>query len=433
MYSYYVNGGNRLSGSVNVQGSKNSVLPILAASYLVCGKSVIHNCPELSDVDVTIRILKHLGCSVKRENTTLYIDSTDASGFSVPDELMRELRSSVIFLGAVLGRNKKAVISSPGGCEIGLRPIDLHIFAMEKLGTETEEEHGRIFCKAENGLTGNTVTLSFPSVGATENALLASCTAKGTTTLINAAREPEIVDLCNFLNSCGAKIRGGGESVIVIDGVKKLNGTEHTVICDRIVAATYLAAGAVTNGDITVKNTIPAHLNAVLPVFSETGCTVDIKNDEIRLKAPKRLNRINKVVTQPFPGFPTDAQSQICAMAAVADGTSVIVENIFESRFKHIPELIRMGASVRTECKVAVIDGVKRLHGADVISPDLRGGAALVIAGLCACGKTVVGDIYHIERGYSDFCENLRSLNADIRKVKINEKIRFCEKTEEAE
>lgn len=418
---FIVNGGRRLCGSINVQGSKNSVLPILAATYLANGVSVIHNCPLLSDVESTVKILKNLGCKVTREGKTLTVDSTNAGNFEIPEELMREMRSSVIFLGAILGKTKKAVISTPGGCEIGLRPIDLHLMSMRKLGAVIEEEHGTLMCSAPEGLKGTVITLSFPSVGATENAILAAATAQGTTTLVNAAREPEISDLCDFLNGCGAKIHGGGESLIVIEGVKKLNAAEHTVICDRIAAATYLVAGALTRGDISIKNTVPAHLGTILPVFEEAGCDISVRCREIRLKAPAVIKRIDKIITQPYPGFPTDAQAPVMTLSAVADGTSVIVENIFESRFKHVPELSRMGAKIRTEGRVAVVEGVKKLYGAQVVSPDLRGGCALVLAGLCADGQTTVSEIRHIERGYEDFENNLCILNADVRKVSENE------------
>jgi UDP-N-acetylglucosamine 1-carboxyvinyltransferase len=327
---------------------------------------------------------------------------------------MREMRSSVVFLGAILGRAKKAKISTPGGCEIGLRPIDLHLFAMRKLGVEIEESHGQLVCTIPEKLKGSKITLTFPSVGATENTVLLASVSDGTTTIINAAREPEIVDLCNFLNKCGAKISGAGESIIVIEGVKKLCGSEHSVICDRIAAATYLFAGAITGGDVSLKNTVPQHLNSILPVLEETGCEISIKCNEIRLKAPLKLGRIDKLITQPFPGFPTDAQAPIMTLATVADGTSVIVENIFESRFKHVPELLRMGAKIRTEGRVAVIEGVKRLYGASVVSPDLRGGSALVLAGLTAHGTTEVGSLKHIDRGYENFENNLCMINADI-------------------
>lgn len=417
MESYEINGGRRLCGSIKAQGSKNSALPILAAAFLVGGVSVIHNCPRLSDVECTIRVLKHLGCKVKREGDTLTVDSTCPEGFEIPETLMREMRSSVIFLGAILGRMNKAVISTPGGCEIGLRPIDLHLTAVKKLGAVVKKEHGKLSFCAPDGLKGAKITLSFPSVGATENTILAAVTAEGTTTLVNAAREPEICDLCDFLNSCGAKIRGSGESIIVIEGVKKLSPVEHTVICDRIAVTTYLVAGALTHGDIAVKNTVPAHLSSVLPLLEESGCRVSVRCGEIRLKAPLRLSRMDKIITQPYPGFPTDAQAPFMTAASVAKGTSVIVENIFECRFKHVPELLRMGAKIRTEGKVAVIDGVERLYGAAVVSPDLRGGSALVLAGLCAEGKTTVSEIKHIKRGYEEFSENLCILNADIRTV----------------
>ncbi len=418
MASLVINGGRRLSGSITAQGSKNSALPILAATYLVKGKSIIHNCPRLSDVESTLKILENLGCKIERKGNDLTIDSSNAFGFEIPENLMREMRSSVIFLGAILGKTGRAVISTPGGCEIGLRPIDLHLFAMRKLGVNISEEHGKLECSIPEKLKGAKITLTFPSVGATENAILAASVAEGTTTIINAAREPEIIDLCDFLNKCGAKISGAGESIIVIDGVNNLKATEHSVICDRIVASTYLFAAAITGGDITLKNTVPGHLGAVLPVLEETGCDISIRCGEIRLKAPLKLHRIDKLITQPYPGFPTDAQAPVMALTTIADGTSVIVENIFESRFKHVPELLRMGAKIRTEGRVAVIEGVSRLYGASVVSPDLRGGSALVLAGLSAIGTTEVADIKHIDRGYENFENNLCMINADI--VRIN-------------
>lgn len=418
MSAFVINGGRRLNGSLRVQGSKNSVLPILAATLLVKGKSVIHNCPMLSDTHCTVKILRTLGCKVIRNGNTITVDSTDASGYEIPEDLMREMRSSVVFLGAVLGRVGKAEISTPGGCEIGLRPIDLHLYAIKKLGVEIDDSHGRLSCTVPDKLVGTKITFSFPSVGATENAILTAVTADGVATIVNAAREPEITDLCNFLNSCGAKIKGAGESVITIEGVKTLTGCEYTVICDRIAAATFLVAGAVTGGDVELNNTVPIHLNSVLPLLEEAGCDIRVRCKSIRLKAPRKLNRIDKLVTQPFPGFPTDAQAPFTTLATIAKGTTVIVENIFESRLKHIPELVRMGAKIRTESRVAVIDGVDRLYGAEVFSPDLRGGASLVVAGLCAVGTTTVRNIAFIDRGYEDFENNLCSLNADIyRKV----------------
>lgn len=418
MSAFVINGGRRLNGSLNVQGSKNSVLPILAATLLVKGKSVIHNCPELSDTRSTVKILRTLGCRVLQSENTITVDSTDAAGYVIPEDLMREMRSSVVFLGAVLGRMGKAEISAPGGCEIGLRPIDLHLYAIRKMGVTIDDSHGRLSCQVPDRLRGVKITFSFPSVGATENAILGAATAQGVTTIVNAAREPEITDLCNFLNACGAIIKGAGESVITIEGVKALKGCEYSVICDRIAAATFLVAGAVTGGDVELNNTIPAHLNSVLPLLEEAGCDVRVRCKSLRLKAPRKLNRIDKLVTQPFPGFPTDAQAPFTALATIAKGTTVIVENIFESRLKHIPELVRMGAKIRTESRVAVIDGVDRLYGAEVFSPDLRGGAALVLGGLCAVGTTTVRNTAFIDRGYEDLENNLCSLNADIsRKV----------------
>lgn len=416
MSAFVINGGRRISGSIRVQGSKNSVLPILAATVLVDGISVIHNCPNLSDTDSTVKILRNLGCKVKRDGNSIIVDSAHITNTEIPEDLMREMRSSVIFLGAILGRMKSAVISTPGGCEIGLRPIDLHLYAMKQLGVNVDDNYGKLTCSVPGEMKGKKITFSFPSVGATENAVLAAVTAKGTTTIVNAAREPEIIDLCEFLNKCGGEIHGAGESVITINGKDKLHPCEYSVICDRIACATYLIAGAVTGGDVKLENTNPIHLNAILPLLEETGCNINVRCKEIRLKAPLRLNRIDKIITQPYPGFPTDAQAPFTTLVCVAKGTSVIVENIFESRFKHIPELVRMGAKIRMEGRVAVIDGVDRLYGAEVVSPDLRGGAALVLAGLCAQGVTTVKNISFIDRGYEDFENNLCMLNADIKR-----------------
>lgn len=419
MSAFVINGGRRLSGTLPVQGSKNSVLPILAATLLVEGKSIIHNCPMLSDTDCTIRILKSLGCKVQRQGDVVCVENTESDVCEIPGTLMREMRSSVVFLGAILGRRGKATISAPGGCEIGLRPIDLHLYAVKRLGVVVEDDYGKLVCSVPDGLKGAKITFSFPSVGATENAVLTAVRAQGTTTIVNCAREPEIVDLCDFLNKCGAKISGAGESVIIVEGVKTLKGCEYSVICDRIAATTYLTAAAVTGGDVELFNTAPQHLSSILPLFEEAGCDVRVRCKNIRLKAPRRLNRIDKIITQPYPGFPTDAQAPFTAVATVANGTTVIVENIFESRLKHIPELVRMGAKIRVEGRVAVVEGVERLYGADVVSPDLRGGASLVLAGLCADGTTLVKNTQFIDRGYENFENNLCMLNADVyRKVK---------------
>ena len=415
-----INGSKRLTGEIEVHGSKNSVLPILAACVLSQGENIIHNCPMLSDVDAALKILVELGCKVKREEHTVCVDSSGVNGFEISDSLMREMRSSVIFLGAILGRTGKAVLSTPGGSEIGLRPIDMHISAMEQLGAEVFEEHGRLHFKCKNGLHAARVILPFPSVGATENIMIASCVAKGTTVITNAAREPEISDLADFLNGCGAKIHGAGDSTIIIDGVEKLTATTHTVIPDRIAASTYLLAGAITHGRVCIKEIIPAYLGALIPVLKQSGCDVSVSNRWICISAPPRLSRVKTVRTMPYPGFPTDVQAPLTAMLSVADGTSVVVENIFECRYKHVSELIRLGAKINVEGRTAVIEGVPYLTGASVVSPDLRGGFALVIAGLAATGETVISGVEHIDRGYENPEKLLSLLGADIKRIKEN-------------
>lgn len=415
-----INGSKRLTGEIEVHGSKNSVLPILAACVLSQGENIIHNCPILSDVDAALKILVELGCKVKREEHTVCVDSSGVNGFEISDSLMREMRSSVIFLGAILGRTGKAVLSTPGGCEIGLRPIDMHISAMEQLGAEVFEEHGRLHFECKNGLHGARVILPFPSVGATENIMIASCVAKGTTVITNAAREPEISDLADFLNGCGAKIHGAGDSTIVIEGVEKLTATTHTVIPDRIAASTYLLAGAITHGRVCIKEIIPAHLGALIPVLKQSGCDISVSNRWICISSPPRLSRVKTVRTMPYPGFPTDVQAPLTAMLSVADGTSVVVENIFECRYKHVSELIRLGAKINVEGRTAVIEGVPYLTGASVVSPDLRGGFALVIAGLAAKGETVISGVEHIDRGYENPEKLLSALGADIKRIKEN-------------
>lgn len=417
METIIAQGGERLRGEITVHGAKNSALPILAACVL-CGKeSVIHNCPRLTDVDAAIKILLHLGCKVTRENRCITVDSSDMNKNDIPDELMREMRSSVVFLGPVLARMGEVHISAPGGCEIGLRPIDLHLEAMKRLGASVDEEHGRINFLCPGKLKGNKITLSFPSVGATENIMLAAATAKGRTVVVNAAREPEISDLADFLNGCGAHILGAGEGTLVIDGVERLYGTEHTVIPDRIAAATFLSAAAATHGRIVLHDVIPAHIAPVLPALEETGCDIQVRSREISLSAPPKLHRIRTVRTMPYPGFPTDAQAPVMAAACVAEGTSVFIENIFESRYKHVSELIRLGANIKVEGRMAVIEGVSYLSGAPVVAPDLRGGSALIIAGLCARGETRISGIYHIDRGYENIEESLRQIGAKIRRV----------------
>lgn len=418
MEEIIIEGGKRLSGEITVHGAKNSALPILAATVLTTKKTVIHNCPRLTDIDAAINILKHLGCIVQFEDEYLTVDASNINCSDIPDDLMREMRSSVVFLGAILARMGKASFSTPGGCEIGLRPIDLHLFAMGRLGAKIKEEYGRLECECPNGLVGDEIILSFPSVGATENAMLAAVLAKGRTTIINCAREPEISDLADFLNGCGARISGAGEGTIVIEGVKSLGGTEHTVIPDRIAATTYMAATAVTQGRVKLNDIIPAHLGPVIPMFEEAGCDIIIKGHSLSISAPPRLKRIKNIRTMPYPGFPTDAQAPIMAMTTIADGTSLIVENIFECRYKHVNELIRLGAKIKIEGRVAVIEGVPCLYGAPVTAGDLRGGAALVVAGLSAKGTTKIEGVCHIDRGHADFEKNLTALGATISRIK---------------
>ena len=423
MNKIIINGGRKLNGEITVQGAKNSVLPILVATLLIEGVSVIHNCPNLSDVDATIKILGYLGCKVSRENSTITVDSTCVLRSDVPDNLMREMRSSIVFLGGILGRMGRAKLSTPGGCEIGLRPIDLHLSSMEQFGAIVTTEDGFIECKTgDNGLEGTRITLSFPSVGATENSILAATLAKGTTIVSNAAREPEISDLADFLNRCGAKIRGAGDSTVVIEGVKKLTPAEHTVIPDRIVASTYMIGAAMTGGKIAINDIVPSHIAPIIQPLRESGCNVEVNKKQVILQSPKVLKRIRMIRTMPHPGFPTDVQAQIMALTSIADGTSVIVENIFESRFKHIGELLRFGAKIHVEGRMAVIEGVRNLNGANVRATDLRGGSAMILAGLKARGTTEITEIHHIDRGYENPEKVLENLGADIKRVNSNEK-----------
>lgn len=416
MSELVINGGKKLSGEICVQGAKNSVLPVLAATVLCGGECVIHNCPELSDVETSLKILAHLGCGCKKDGDTVAVNAKDISDYSIPDTLMREMRSSVVFLGAVIGRTGKAVISSPGGCELGPRPIDLHLSSLNKMGVTVKEEHGYLNCTAENGLHGAEITLNFPSVGATENIILAAVLAEGDTVIHGAAKEPEISDLADFLNSAGARINGCGSDTVKIRGVKTLGSAEHSIIPDRIVAATYMACAAVTGGNITLKNVMPPHMASILWLFNESGCKVNINGKSINLLSPQRLLRVPTVRSLVYPGFPTDAGPIAAALLCKADGTSVFVENIFENRFRYVDELKRFGAKIKTEGKIAVIEGVTELSAADCKATDLRGGAALVIAALAANGKSKIGEIQHIERGYEDITENLRLIGADISK-----------------
>ncbi|WRS27638.1 UDP-N-acetylglucosamine 1-carboxyvinyltransferase [Oscillospiraceae bacterium MB08-C2-2] len=416
MAKYYIQGGNRLDGQLSVHGAKNAVLPILAAALLT-DECVLHNCPHLTDVTAACNIMNYLGSTTIRQGDTVVIRSGEMTSHDIPDDLMREMRSSVIFLGAIIARCKRARISLPGGCELGPRPIDMHLAALEKLGVTITEDHGYLDCTVKGKLRGTSISLPFPSVGATENIMLVACTAEGDTVIHNPAREPEIEDLANFLNKAGANISLRENGTIHIQGVPKLGKLEYRVIPDRIAAATYLCCAAITGGSVLLRDVVPQHLMAIFPILEEMGCTLGWNGDTISLTAPKRLRPVRSVRTMPYPGFPTDAQSPVMSLATLAEGTSVFVENIFENRYKQAGELARMGANIKVEGRVAIIQGVEQLHAATVVCTDLRGGASLCVAALAAEGTSEITHIHHIERGYQDFERNLTLLGASIRKA----------------
>ena len=414
MSYYVVQGGQTLRGSVPISGAKNSVLPILAATLLNGGRNVLHNCPDLRDVRSAIQILEHLGCKVSREGDTVTVDSTVVDRWDVPHELMREMRSSVIFLGPILARCGRVRLSLPGGCDIGQRPIDLHLSALRKLGTVIREQGGDILCEASD-LQGRDIILSFPSVGATENTLLTATACSGVTRIINAAREPEIADLQEFLRKAGALVSGGGESVITVSRSTPRRDVEHTILPDRIEAATFLCAAAACGGEVTLTGAEPEHVGTVIQCLRDAGCTVRSAGRTITLLAPKRLGSMPTVRTMPYPGFPTDSQAPLMAAACTAQGSALFIETILENRFRHAAELQRMGADIRISGRTALVTG-RQLHGARVRSTDLRGGAALVVAALAAQGESRVEDLTHIDRGYEHLAQKLTALGASIRR-----------------
>ena len=419
MESIIVRGGRPLSGEVRVEGAKNSALKLMAAALLAPGTTRISNVPQIADVDVMSEVLSHIGARVARTDHALEIDASDVSSFEAPYELVAQMRASTSVLGPLIARFGQARVAQPGGCNIGSRKIDMHIRGLAELGVEIHTRHGYIDAHAPaDGLRGAEVTLDFPSVGATENLLTAAATARGTTTINNAAREPEIVDLCDFLNGMGAHISGGGTPTITVEGVESLEPVDHRVVGDRIEAGTFVVAGAIAGGPVTVRGFDSAHLELVLTKLEQSGAKINRHADGVTVSRIEPVHAVD-VQTLPYPGFPTDMQAQFMALMAIADGNSIITENVFENRFMFADEIGRMGADIRIEGHHALVRGVSQLSGAPVISPDLRGGAALVLAALCADGETSVRDVYHIDRGYERFVEKLAGLGADIVRAEI--------------
>lgn len=421
MEKLIVKGGNRLVGAVKTSGAKNAVLPIIAASILGTTPSHLDEVPMLEDVHTISEVLKCLGLAVEcsPEKNVLDIDSTEITSYEAPYELVRTMRASFLVMGPLLARIGKARISMPGGCAIGARPIDIHLKGFEALGVKIEQGHGYIEASAPEGLKGTSIYFDFPSVGATENIMMAASLAEGTTILENAAEEPEIVDLANYLNKMGAKIRGAGTDTIRIEGVEKLHGADYTIIPDRIEAGTYMIAAAMTGGDIVVENVLPEHQKPLIAKLREAGAVVEEDIDKVRVIGKNPLKAVS-IKTLPYPGFPTDMQAQMMAMMVIAEGRSKVTETVFENRFMHVVELNRMGAQISTEGRSAVIDGPSKLTGCDVRATDLRAGAAMILAGLVAEGTTRIGDLHHIDRGYENIVAKLKNLGADIERIDVD-------------
>ncbi len=418
MDKFIIEGGRELHGSVRLQSAKNAVLPLFAASVLTDKQVTIRETPPITDAYCMAEILRELGADVRFHDGDVTIDSSEACCHEISSALTKELRSSVFMLGSLLTRFHRAVIAYPGGCDIGLRPIDLHLNALKRLGVRIMERDGFIYCECDT-LRGAEIGIDFPSVGATENIMLAGVKAEGKTVLQGAAKEPEIVDLQNFLNSMGARIRGAGTDVIEIEGVRELGGVTYTPVKDRIEAGTFLIACAICGGEVEVEGVGAENLGLLLHKLRENGCKIHIKNDKIKLSGSGRLKCNRRIETMPFPGFPTDLQAQITALNAVSEGGALIVENLFETRFKYVPELQKMGADIEVHGRTAFVRGVRKLHGASVTAGDLRGGAALVLAALGAEGVSEVLDLSYIDRGYSDFEGKLRALGAEIKRVRV--------------
>lgn len=418
MQKFIVNGGQKLRGELALQGSKNSALPIMAAS-LMCGEEcVLKNCPKLTDIYAASRILNCVGCKCTFSGNTAIVSSENISESSIPEKLMQEMRSSIIFLGAMLGRTGECTVCCPGGCELGPRPIDMHLAALRKMGADIKESYGKIVCRTPERARGARISLQFPSVGATENIILFAVTADGETVINNAAREPEICDLCSFLRACGADISGDGGSSIVVRGKKKLHGCEYSIMPDRIAGATYLCMAAATKGEIILTNACVPEMEPFLSVLEQTGCSIYTAENRIFLRSGTRLKAVkDRIRTMPHPGFPTDAQAVLMSALVTADGTSVFEENIFDCRYRHTDALVKMGADIQVLGKIAIIKGVERLYGANVEATDLRGGAAMIAAALSAEGITEIGNIYHIDRGYEKIEETVSRLGGKIKRV----------------
>lgn len=416
MERFWICGGKKLCGEVQVHGAKNAILPLLAAALLTDEQVFFEDVPDLCDIRAMMEILRHLGCRAKRQDGGILVESAGMDGCDMPDRQCKQIRSSIFLLGPLLAKLRRAMVPCPGGCEIGLRPIDLHLKGLRMLGVHIQDAEGKLVCRGENMHAGN-VYLDYPSVGATENVIMASVLLPGTTVIHNAAREPEIVDLCRFINRMGGRIRGSGSQVIRIDGVKRLHGVTYKAIPDRIVAGTLLCAGAVTGGMVRIRDAQFAHLLPVTDKLCEMGCDIKKEKGGLILRAPERLCAFSGLQTSPHPGFPTDMQSQMLTLATVAEGCSMITENVFESRYATAGDLVRMGADIRIAGRTAVVRGVKRLTGAHVHARDLRGGAALVLAGLCAQGTTQVDRAELVDRGYDHLERQLQQLGAHITRI----------------
>jgi len=411
-----INGGKKLKGEVSVSGSKNAALPIFVATILAPGKFEISNVPFLRDINTTIKVLESLGARIEGNGNIVRIDTTDQKNVEATYDLVKTMRASVLVLGPLLARHGRARVSLPGGCAIGARPIDQHLKGLQALGAEIRLEHGYVEATAKK-LKGSRINFDMPTVGGTEHLMMTACLAKGVTLLENAAREPEIVDLANMLNKMGASIEGAGTDTIRIEGVDGLSPVDYRVMPDRIEAGTFMIAAAITGGDVRISNMQLEHLDALVFKLQDAGVEIINKNGIVRVKGPKKIRSIN-IKTRPYPGFPTDMQAQFMALMCIADGASVIAENIFENRFMHVSELIRFGADITIDGKSAIVKGVKKLSGAPVMATDLRASASLILAGLAAEGQTEITRIYHLDRGYEAIEKKLAGLGADIIRVK---------------